>query len=138
MRGRSDSACDRRLGSALLSKDSAAARAALRGHDGVRLLHCVCARITFYARKRTGPAVVAGYAPPAPDLSTPVLHEMYGRMICPKDGELPDEVAQKVQELNEAIRRAPTVRWYPGKQRIDAEPLWQQLSQASVPPRTTV
>ena len=45
----------------------------------------------------------------------------------PDDGELPDEVAAKLAELNEAIKNAPTVCWWPGKQRIDLEPLWEQL-----------
>ncbi len=45
----------------------------------------------------------------------------------PEDGELPDEVATKLAELNEAIKNAPTVCWCPGKQRINLEPLWEQL-----------
>jgi hypothetical protein len=45
----------------------------------------------------------------------------------PEDGELPDGVAAKLAELNEAIKNSPTVCWWPGKQRINIEPLWAEL-----------
>jgi hypothetical protein len=45
----------------------------------------------------------------------------------PEDGELPDEVATKIDELNEVLRNAPTLCWYPGKTRIDVDELWRQL-----------
>lgn len=45
----------------------------------------------------------------------------------PEDGELPDEVAQKVTELNEAIKRAPVVSWWAGTTRINVDSLWEQL-----------
>lgn len=45
----------------------------------------------------------------------------------PEDGELPAEVQKALEALNEAIKNAPTVCWWPGKQRINMEPLWAQL-----------
>jgi hypothetical protein len=47
----------------------------------------------------------------------------------PEDGELPDEVCTKIEELNEAIRNAPTVCWYPGKIRINLKTFWDQVEQ---------
>jgi hypothetical protein len=51
----------------------------------------------------------------------------------PEDGELPDEVATKLEELNDAIRNAPTFSWWAGKQRINLAPLWEQLDKETVP-----
>lgn len=45
----------------------------------------------------------------------------------PEDGELPDAVAVKLAELNEAIKNAPTVCWWAGKQRINLEPMLAEL-----------
>jgi len=45
----------------------------------------------------------------------------------PEDGELPGAVQMALDALNEAIKNAPTVCWWAGKQRINVEPLWAQL-----------
>ena len=45
----------------------------------------------------------------------------------PEDGELPEEVASKLAELNEAIKRAEPVCWWPTNIRIEVEPFWEQL-----------
>lgn len=45
----------------------------------------------------------------------------------PDNGELPDEIAQKVDELNEAIKRAPVVSWWAGTTRINVDSLWEKL-----------
>ncbi len=45
----------------------------------------------------------------------------------PEDGELPEEVAQKLAELNEAIKRAPVVSWWAGKTRINVDALWARV-----------
>lgn len=45
-----------------------------------------------------------------------------------EDGDLPDEVAQKLEELNDAISRAPVVSWFPGKTRVDVDALWARLN----------
>lgn len=47
----------------------------------------------------------------------------------PEDGDLPAEVQTKLDELNEAIKNAPTVCWWEGKARINAEPLWSQVKE---------
>ena len=44
-----------------------------------------------------------------------------------EDGELPPEVQVKLDELNEAIKNAPTVTWWAGKTRINMDPLWAEL-----------
>lgn len=50
----------------------------------------------------------------------------------PDDGELPDEVAQKLEELNEAIKRAPVVSWWAGTTRINVDSLWEKLKKDEV------
>ena len=45
----------------------------------------------------------------------------------PEDGELPDDVQEKLDALNEALKNAPTVCWYAGKTRINVDELWAQL-----------
>ena len=47
----------------------------------------------------------------------------------PEDGELPDDVQVKLNELNKALADATPVCWYPGKKRINMAPLWEQLRQ---------
>lgn len=42
----------------------------------------------------------------------------------PDDGELPNEVAKKVDELNEAIKNTPVVSWWAGTTRINVDSLW--------------
>jgi hypothetical protein len=46
----------------------------------------------------------------------------------PEDGELPEEVAVKLSELNEAIKKAPVVAWFAGKIRINMDALWAKLA----------
>ena len=58
------------------------------------------------------------------------LHLLEQDVWCddlPEDGELPGEVLEKLDELNKALSEAPTVCWWPGKQRIDVDALWAQL-----------
>lgn len=43
------------------------------------------------------------------------------------DGELPEEVAVKVEELNKAIRESGPVSWWAGKIRVNLEPFWKKL-----------
>lgn len=45
-----------------------------------------------------------------------------------EDGELPDDVLEKLDALNEALKNAPTVCWSDGRQRIDVDALWKQLA----------
>jgi len=49
-----------------------------------------------------------------------------------EDGELPAEVQEKLDELNEAIKRAPVVSWWAGATRIDVEKLWEQVAAEEV------
>ncbi len=43
------------------------------------------------------------------------------------DGELSDDVGAAIDALNKVIEEQGPSCWYPGKQRIDMEPLWKQL-----------
>jgi hypothetical protein len=44
-----------------------------------------------------------------------------------EDGELPDAVAVALDAFNAVLEAAGPSCWYPGKQRIDMEPLWAEL-----------
>ena len=43
------------------------------------------------------------------------------------EGELSDEVGAAVDALNAVLKAQGPSCWYPGKQRIDMEPLWAEL-----------
>jgi hypothetical protein len=46
----------------------------------------------------------------------------------PEDGELPTDVALLVEQLNEAIRKAAPVCWWPSEERISADQIWDFLN----------
>ena len=48
------------------------------------------------------------------------------------EGELPDEVEAAIDVLNAVIKSQGPTCWYPGKQRINMEPLWAELKAESV------
>jgi hypothetical protein len=43
------------------------------------------------------------------------------------EGELSDEVGAAIDALNAVLKAQGPSCWYPGKQRIDMEPLWAEL-----------
>jgi hypothetical protein len=43
------------------------------------------------------------------------------------EGELSDEVGEALDALNAVLKAQGPSCWYPGKQRIDMEPLWAEL-----------
>jgi len=45
----------------------------------------------------------------------------------PEDGELSGEVSDALDALNAVIKAQPPSSWYPGKKRINMEPLWAEL-----------
>ena len=44
-----------------------------------------------------------------------------------EDGELPDAVLEAIDVFNEILKNQKPSCWYPGKQRINMEPLWEEL-----------
>lgn len=53
----------------------------------------------------------------------------------PEDGELPDAVQAKLDELNAAIKEAGPVSWTEGSQRINMAPLWAQMKEETNAPQ---
>jgi 23S rRNA A2030 N6-methylase RlmJ len=45
----------------------------------------------------------------------------------PEEGELPDDIAVALDQLNKVINDSTYKVWWPGKVRIDVDALWKEL-----------
>jgi hypothetical protein len=47
----------------------------------------------------------------------------------PEDGEVPDDIAEALDNLNKVIKESTYKVWWAGKVRINMDPLWQRLKE---------